>query len=172
MHASTLSRTRAALGLGASLGDRRATLLLACGALAATPGVALVSASRVLATAPIGGVARAFFWNAVLCVETTLTPDALLACCKAVETRLGRRPARRWSDRVIDIDVLLYDRQVIDTAALCVPHPRLTERPFFVQALLEAWPDAPTPTFTHPWSFFLRGERLAPVVGTLPVRRR
>ena len=161
--------TRAALGLGASLGPRAATLHLAARALDAHPHIRVVRGSRILATPPVGGVALASFLNVVLLVETTLSPEALLAVAKDREVRLGRRPSRRWCDRVLDIDILLYGATVVATPTLRVPHARLAERDFFLQALSEAWPDAPNPWTALPWSATLRPRSLCPVVGVLPI---
>ncbi|MFZ5478333.1 MAG: 2-amino-4-hydroxy-6-hydroxymethyldihydropteridine diphosphokinase [Myxococcota bacterium] len=159
------TRAEVALALGSSLGDRAEALRLALSALEVTPGLRVVRVSRVLATAPAGGVARGVFLNAVVRGVAALSPAELLATCKRIERLLRRRPARRWADRVVDVDVLLYDRAVIAEPDLRVPHPRLAERDFLLQALAEVWPDAPNPWTGEPW---LRARRLAPVVGTLP----
>lgn len=160
--------TPAALALGASLGDRARTLLLAARAVDAQAGIRVVGSSAILATPPVGGVARRSFLNAVLYIETDLAPAELLATCKGLEVRLGRRPTRSWADRVIDIDVLLYGRLVLTTGTLRVPHPRLAERDFFLQALAEAWPDAPNPWTGAPWSNTLRSRREYPAVARIP----
>lgn len=157
-----------ALALGASLGDTARTLRLAVHALDATPGLRVERCSRVLATPPAGGVARGAFLNAVLRARTTLSPSALLAACKEIEVRLGRRPTRRWADRVLDVDILLYDRLVLATEALRIPHPRLPERDFFLAALAEAWPDAVNPWTGLRWTDTLPARGSWPVVGTLP----
>ncbi|MDP2312476.1 MAG: 2-amino-4-hydroxy-6-hydroxymethyldihydropteridine diphosphokinase [Pseudomonadota bacterium] len=163
--------THAALGLGASLGDRARALRLAVYALQARPDVHVEAASRVYATSPVGGVASHGFLNAVIRVRTTLPPLALLQVCKAIEQRLGRRPTRRWADRVLDIDILLYGDQVVAEPGLRIPHPRLAERDFFLAALAEAWPDAPNPWTRLRWTDTLRARGAWPVVGTLPVVR-
>lgn len=160
-----------ALALGASLGDRAGALVLAVRALDAAPGLELVRCSRVFATPAAGGVARQGFLNAVLRARTTLAPLELLDLCKAVEVRLGRRPARSWADRVLDVDILLYGRRIVATERLRVPHARLAERDFFLQALAEAWPDAPNPWTGLPWSASLPPRRTYPVVGALPAPR-
>jgi 2-amino-4-hydroxy-6-hydroxymethyldihydropteridine diphosphokinase len=158
----------AALALGASLGDRLRTLTLAVYALDARPDVTIVRSSRVYATAPVGGVATGGFLNAVVQIRTSLPPLELLAACKELERRLGRRPTRSWADRVLDIDILLYDRRVVTEPALRIPHPRLAERDFFLAALAEAWPDAPNPWTGLPWAATLRARRAWPIAGVLP----
>ena len=158
----------AAISLGASMGHRLRTIRLAVAGIACAPGVRLSAVSRVWATAPVGGVARAPFLNAVVVVETSLPPEALLAACRRLEVRLGRRVTRRWADRVLDLDVLLYDRAVLDTPTLSVPHPRLAERPFLLGLLYEAWPDAPNPWTARPWRVDLPYRGAPNVVATLP----
>jgi 2-amino-4-hydroxy-6-hydroxymethyldihydropteridine diphosphokinase len=134
-----------ALSLGSSLGNRLAQLQMALCTLHAQEGLFIRRSSRVAWTPAVGGVARASFLNAVLYAETSLSAEALLACCKRLETRLGRQPSRRFAERVIDIDILLYGQQRRQNDPL-LPHPRLSERDFFLDLLSEVWPEAPDPS--------------------------
>lgn len=77
------------------------------------------------------------FLNAVVQVDTELTPEALLLAAKEVERELGRQPRTRFGPREIDVDVLLYDEERRDTPELTIPHPRLHERPFVQAPLAE-----------------------------------
>lgn len=156
----------AAIALGSSLGPSRRVLALAVSMLAATPGITGVRPSRIFLTPPDGGVARRPFLNAALRLRTTLPPDALLARCRAIEHRLGRRPTRRWADRVLDLDILLYGSLTLDTPALTLPHPRMHGRAFQLLPLLDCWPDVP-----GPWADHARGMGALPVVGVLGVPR-
>jgi 2-amino-4-hydroxy-6-hydroxymethyldihydropteridine diphosphokinase len=140
----------AALALGSNLGDRLATLQGALDALAGTPGVEVVGASSVYETAPVGGPAQGAYLNAVVVVTTTLTPHELLAVGAAVEQRFDRVREERWGPRTLDIDVLAYGDQVVDTPDLQVPHPRAHERAF----VLVPWAD-------------LEPERVVPGHGTV-----
>jgi 2-amino-4-hydroxy-6-hydroxymethyldihydropteridine diphosphokinase len=158
-----------ALALGASLGDRAGSLQLALRALDAHPELAIVRCSRIYATQPVGGVAHQGFLNAVVRVRTPLAPLALLDLCQELERRLGRRRARSWADRVLDIDILLYGTAVIATERLRVPHARLAERDFFLACLAEAWPEAPNPWTGLPWAARLPASRAYPVVGVFPM---
>lgn len=160
--------TVVALGLGSSMGDRRRMLRLAVHALDAAPGITLERCSRIVATAPAGGAASGMFLNAAVRARTTLAPAELMRVCRAIEARLGRRPTRRWGDRVIDIDLLLYGERIVAEGSLRVPHPRLVERDFVLIPLLEVWPDAP-----NPWTHLRYRDTIAPraslpVVGALP----
>ncbi|MDP2307648.1 MAG: 2-amino-4-hydroxy-6-hydroxymethyldihydropteridine diphosphokinase [Pseudomonadota bacterium] len=156
-----------AIAFGASLGDRAASIRLALHALDATEGLRLVRTSRLYATAAVGGAAGAVFFNAVARFETTRTPSELLPILRALEVRLGRRPTRRWADRVIDLDLLLYGRQVVTEPGLRIPHPRMVERAFVMTPLREAWPDAINPYTGLRYADTLPAPPL-PVVGVLP----
>jgi len=132
--------TRAYLALGSNLGDRRAHLQLAVDAFAAEPDVRVVAASRVYETAPVGGPPQDAYLNAVIAVDTTLEPHALLHRCRAVEERAARVRAERWGPRTLDVDVLLYDDVRLDDAELTVPHPRMWERGFVLAPLRDVAP--------------------------------
>ena len=131
------------LGLGTNLGDRRANLSAAVAALAALGTVARVS--DVYESDAVGYLDQPHFWNLALQLVTTLTPVELLAAIKDIETRLGRVPSFRMGPRLIDIDILLYDRDVLDTASLQLPHPGMLERAFVLWPLIEL-----DPGLTHP----------------------
>ena len=139
--------TAALIALGANLGDRQANLDRALQLLAARPGVRLVAASSSHATRPIGGPReQADFLNAAALVETSLDPVALLAALREIETALGRRrDGPRWSPRSIDLDLLLFGSQIIESADLTVPHPRMAFRRFVIEPAAEV-----APTMIHP----------------------
>lgn len=119
----------AIIGMGSSLGDREGALRLAVQALDAAEGVEVVAVARLYRTLPMGAAAG-WFLNSAVRVRTRRSPRALLALCKALERRLGRRPSARWSDRALDLDILLYGDRVRRGSALRLPHPGLAERSF------------------------------------------
>lgn len=160
----------AVLGLGSSLGDRRVLLQLAVQALAALPDVAVVSVSRIWQSVPVGA-ARQRFFNAAVRVDTTRTPRQLLAVCKNIEARLGRRPGVRWSDRPLDLDILLFGNQRIRAAGLRVPHARLHERSFALVPALEVAPDAWHAALRRPLHELLPGSHDLCPVGVLVAPR-
>lgn len=129
------------MGLGSNLGDRLANLQRAVELLAARPGLRVERSSRVYETEPVGGPPQPEYLNAVVEVQTTLSPHDLLAACMDVEQRMGRVRAERWGPRIIDIDVLTYDEEEVDEPDLVVPHPRMHERAFVLVPLLELDPD-------------------------------
>ena len=135
-----------AIGLGASLGERRLAVETALRSLAAKPGLTLLRASRWYRTPPLaGGSARNWFVNGVAVFASELEPEEVLDRCVALEVRAGRRRARHWGDRPLDLDVLLAEGVVRDTGRLTLPHPAIARRPFVLVPLLEVWPDAADP---------------------------
>jgi 2-amino-4-hydroxy-6-hydroxymethyldihydropteridine diphosphokinase len=137
---------RAFLGLGSNVGDRLANLSRAVGLLCAEDGVRVRRSSRVWETDPVGGPPQPDFLNAVVEVETVLSPRELLAVCHRVESALGRVRDVQWGPRTIDVDLLLFDDRVVADPDLVVPHPRMTERAFVVLPLLELDADLRLPS--------------------------
>jgi 2-amino-4-hydroxy-6-hydroxymethyldihydropteridine diphosphokinase len=132
---------RAFVGLGSNLGDRAANLRDALEALAAEPGVAVTAVSSFRDTEPVGLKEQPRFLNAAAALETELAPRALLERLLAVERGLGRtREGPRFGPRAIDLDLLVYGEQRIDEPGLEVPHPRLHERRFVLEPLVELDP--------------------------------
>jgi len=142
------------LGMGANLGDRQQTIEKAVQMLAQTPDIKIINQSAYYETEPIGYTAQDWFLNNVLHIRTTLTPAALLKVTQAIEQQLGRVRTIRWGPRTIDIDILFYGEQIINTPDLIIPHPRLLERAFVVIPLLEIAPEIHYPG----------GQRLAAMV--------
>jgi 2-amino-4-hydroxy-6-hydroxymethyldihydropteridine diphosphokinase len=136
---------RAHVGLGSNLGDRVMALMSALRALDATPGVRVVRASRAYESEPWGVTDQPAFANAVAELDVAVGPGELLAVCKRVERELGRVPGARFGPRAIDVDVLLFGGERVDTADMVIPHPRLLERDFVVTPLLEIDPKALLP---------------------------
>jgi 2-amino-4-hydroxy-6-hydroxymethyldihydropteridine diphosphokinase len=138
--------TRVYIGLGANLGDRAAMLQAAVEQLAAEPGIEVVAVSPVHETDPVGYTAQPRFLNAAAAVETELPPRAVLDRLLGIERRLGRaRDGPRFGPRTIDLDLLLYGNERIDEPGLEVPHPRLHERLFALEPLLELDPELELP---------------------------
>lgn len=130
--------------LGANLGDRAQTLRRAAELLSDRVGN-LVRASGLYETAAWGVLDQPTFLNQVLLLETTLEPDVVLDQTQAIEQELGRVRHAHWGARLIDIDMLYYDQQIIQNDRLTVPHPFLHQRRFTLVPLAEIAPD-----FRHP----------------------
>ena len=137
---------RAAIGLGSNLGDRARHIADAVAAIAETGS--LVRVSSLYETAPMGGPKQGPYLNAVVVIDTEFSAQELLERCLAVERDQGRERRERWGPRTLDLDILLYGDQAIDEECLKVPHPRVAERRFVLEPLLEVWPDATLPDGT------------------------
>lgn len=132
------------VGIGANLGDARANVADAVARLAALPGVRLVRASSSYRTAPIDSSGDDYV-NAVACLDTKLPAHALLHALRAIEQAHGRERPYHNAPRTLDLDLLLYGAETIDTPELTVPHPRMLDRAFVLAPLLEIAPDAEVP---------------------------
>ena len=121
---------RAALGLGSNLGDRGAHLMRAVKTLRATPQIVVVAVSPFVETDPVGGPEQPDFLNAVVVVETALSPRALLSLAHQCESDAERERGERWGPRTLDVDVLAYGDLTTDDPELTLPHPRVTDRAF------------------------------------------
>jgi 2-amino-4-hydroxy-6-hydroxymethyldihydropteridine diphosphokinase len=141
--------SRAAIGLGANVGDRAASLRAAIDRIAGLGSV--VAVSSMFETAPWGITDQPAFLNAALVLDTELSPRALLDALLAIERDLGRDRARevRWGPRRIDLDILLYDDRV-EEGDPALPHPRLHERAFVLVPLAEIAPDLVHPRLGLP----------------------
>jgi 2-amino-4-hydroxy-6-hydroxymethyldihydropteridine diphosphokinase len=157
--------TRAFVGLGSNLGDRLAQLGAAVAALDATPGIRVVAVSRAYESEPWGVADQPAFANAVAALDVELAPRELLAVCKRIEAELGRVAGVRFGPRALDIDVLLFGEEAIDSPELTVPHPRLLERDFVVTPLLEIAPDVRLPDGTAPSREGATAGRVTSVLG-------
>jgi 2-amino-4-hydroxy-6-hydroxymethyldihydropteridine diphosphokinase len=127
--------TRSYLALGANLGDRLANLRQAV-SLLEERGVRFLRSSRVYETEPVGPP-QPDYLNAVIEVETDLSPRGILIACLAVEQAMGRVRGERWGPRVIDVDILTFGDREVDEPDLQIPHPRMHERAFVMVPLLE-----------------------------------
>jgi 2-amino-4-hydroxy-6-hydroxymethyldihydropteridine diphosphokinase len=137
---SRSSSVQACIGLGANLGDARATLVAAIDALRALPQSALLAVSSVWRSAPIDSSGPDYL-NAVALIETRLAPQALLEALQRIERAHGRERPYRNAPRTLDLDLLLYGEESIATPTLQVPHPRLHERAFVLRPLAEVAPE-------------------------------
>jgi 2-amino-4-hydroxy-6-hydroxymethyldihydropteridine diphosphokinase len=151
------------IALGTNLGDRLATLRDAVRRLRALGRIAAVSS--LYETEPVGYREQPPFLNAVVALETTFAPQALMAALLGIERELGRTRSFPNAPRTIDLDLLLVDDLVIDTPELTLPHPRLHERAFVLIPLAEIAPD-----ITHPILCQTASELLAALPDTSGVK--
>jgi 2-amino-4-hydroxy-6-hydroxymethyldihydropteridine diphosphokinase len=151
-----LNRVKIYLGLGSNMGDRWQNMRRALYLLSQKIRPTLVS--PVYDTAPLGNTEQPRFLNLVCEAITSLTPIELLTLVKEIEIAIRRKPGPPNSPRPIDIDLLFYNDQIINTAELIIPHPRLTERAFVLVPLADI-----VPNFVHP----ITNMRVRQILGNL-----
>ena len=133
------------VALGANLIDPTTQVRAALAALEQIPESRVLSASSLYSTEAITADKQPDYVNAVAALETTLTPDTLLTALFDIENRFGRQREYHHAPRTLDLDLLLYDDQIIDTERLQVPHPRMHLRAFVLKPLTEIAPDIVIP---------------------------
>jgi len=126
------------LGLGTNLGDKTHNLNASIGALALEIG-SVLSVSSFYASKPWGFESVNEFMNGVVLVETSLSPFEVLAKTQQIERNMGRtvKSTGNYEDRIIDIDILLFDNLIMDQPTLIIPHPLLAKRDFVIIPLAE-----------------------------------
>ena len=132
------------LSIGSNLGDRFENLRQAQSYIASEIGH-IARASSVYVTQAWGVRDQPDFLNQALEVKTELTPEKMLEKIQRIEKQMGRIKTEKWSKRLIDIDILFYNQDIIQTENLTIPHPFLHERNFVLAPLAEIAPD-----FLHP----------------------
>ena len=131
---------KAYLGLGTNIGDRLQNLTNAVKALNYLPGTSVAEISPVYETEPWGFAEQATFYNICVEVETELSPRALLGAGLGIEAAMGRERPFKYSPRIIDIDLLLYEGECSDDPELRLPHPLIGERAFVLVPLKDILP--------------------------------
>jgi len=140
-----MKRHQAYIGFGSNLGNRLNNCKNAIEALAALPFCSLFKASSFYETSPVGLVEQPAFINGVVLLETAEDAHWLFGQMVEIEKTFGRIRALKWGPRSIDLDLLFFDDQIINTPELSVPHPLLHERRFVLEPLNEV-----APNFRHP----------------------
>jgi len=128
------------LGLGSNLGNRLDFLNRACSELTAVT-LRDFRASAIYESEPLLKMKQPNYYNQVVCGWTELSPVELVENCQQIENRLGRVRNERWGSRKIDLDILSYGNEIVDTEKLKIPHPEMEKRSFVLLPLLELSPD-------------------------------
>lgn len=134
------------LGLGSNLGNRLDFLNQACSELSAVT-LRDFRASAIFESEPLLQMKQPNYYNQVVCGWTELSPVELMEKCQQIENLLGRVRKERWGSRNIDLDILSYGNEIVDTEKLKIPHPEMEKRSFVLLPLLELSPD-----WVHPES--------------------
>ncbi|MDF1646974.1 MAG: 2-amino-4-hydroxy-6-hydroxymethyldihydropteridine diphosphokinase [Legionellaceae bacterium] len=137
------------LGLGSNLNRPKQQIYRALKALKKLPCSHLKKISPIYQSRPAGVSIQPLYCNAVALIETNLPAHRLLAYCQHIEKQQKRLRLKHFNARTIDIDILLYDSQTIQSPDLIIPHPRLHLRDFVLTPLLDIWPEAHLPNHTY-----------------------
>lgn len=135
------------LGIGSNLGDKQANLNRAVELLRKHPYNRNLTVSRYIVTEPVGDVEQDDFLNGAVGMETLQTPEELLEEIGEIEQDLKRIRKVHWGPRTIDVDILLYDEEILHTETLTIPHPEMHKRSFVLQPLAEIAPYAVHPVY-------------------------
>lgn len=137
---------RAFIGVGSNLGDRKANIAEAIARTGELPETKILRKSSLYESEPHGD-AKTWFINAVVELETEFGPPDLLKKLKAIEETMGRKrvKGKRWGSRIIDLDVLFFDSEVLNTRNLKIPHPEVAKRKFVLLPLAEVAPQLQHP---------------------------
>lgn len=133
------------IGLGSNMGEREEYLYGAIEALNAHPEIEVKKISTFIETKPYGNEKQDDFLNGAIKIETMLSPIQLLDVCQKIEDDFGRERTEQWGPRTLDIDILIYDDQIIETERLVIPHPDMMNRDFVLRPMKEI-----APSFMHP----------------------
>ena len=141
--------SRVFLSIGSNLGDRLSNIQQAVATLSMSDKIKIVKTSSFYETEPWGNKNQEWFINAALAIDTDYSPEELLQYCQNIEVQLGRirKENEKWSQRAIDIDILMYDDLVISSENLIVPHPFMHLRAFVLVPMLEVKSDLVHPVF-------------------------
>ena len=156
---------RAYIATGSNMGDKKAYLDEAVEKLKNHPYCKVVKVSDYITTEPYGGVEQDVFLNGALEIKTLLYPEELLALLNRIEAEAGRERTIHWGPRILDLDILFYDDQLIQDERLIIPHPFVDERAFVLAPLADIAPD-----FVHPQSGETVVQMLARVYSTAVYR--
>ena len=136
------------IGLGSNLDSPGQQLARARHALAVLPATTLMATSALYRSAPLtlpGSAAQPDYFNAVIQLQTTLTPHDLLDALHAIERTQGRQRSESWAARTLDLDILLYDDLQLTDTRLCIPHPGIPQRTFVLYPLQDISPELEIP---------------------------
>jgi len=129
-------KRKATILLGTNLGDQESNLGKACELITNQIGP-ILNQSSVYKTAAWGITDQPDFLNQVIEIETSLIPQVLLEACLSIEDQMGRVRKQKWGERIIDIDILYFDDEIINSSHLTIPHPGIQDRRFTLVPLVE-----------------------------------
>jgi 2-amino-4-hydroxy-6-hydroxymethyldihydropteridine diphosphokinase len=143
------------LSIGSNMGEAIENCKESIRRLESIEGISLKKVSSFYKTSPLGDINQNWFVNCAVCLKTDFTAEVLLQTCLAIETSMGRVRKKRWGERVIDIDLILYGDQIIENEFIHLPHPRMLERGFVLIPMTEIAPEKNHPLSNRPMHTYL-----------------
>ena len=151
------------IAIGSNMESPAANCRQAMDRLAESPGMTLLARSSLYRSEPFGKTDQDWFVNAVVRIDTSLSPEELLQMCLSIEQEMGRTRSEKWGPRIIDLDILFYDDLILKRKGLEIPHPGIPERSFVLVPMNEIAPDS-----IHDADFI---RKVSPTGGGLKARR-
>lgn len=133
------------IGLGSNLGNRKENIITALQKIGKLPKTAIIKSSSIINTKPVGITNQPDFLNCIVQIKTILDPEKLLLELLKIEREMGRIRKQKWGPRIIDLDILFFNNEIINTQDLTVPHPEILNRKFVLTSMKEI-----APQFVHP----------------------
>ena len=138
------------IAIGSNMESPAANCRQAMDRLADLPGMTLLARSSLYRSEPFGKTDQDWFVNAVVRIDTSLSPEELLKTCLSIEQEMGRTRSEKWGPRIIDLDILFYDDLILKLEGLEIPHPGIPERSFVLVPMNEIAPDCIHPQLKKP----------------------
>ncbi len=129
------------IGIGSNLGDKVNNCLQSIKSIERLPGCHVISRSSTFKTEPDGVTGQDWYANCVIQIKTTQRPSELLRSLMDIESGMGRIRKKKWEARIIDLDILLFNQEIVNTDSLSIPHPLLHKRRFVLEPLAQLAPD-------------------------------
>ena len=155
------------IAAGSNIGDRESFLYKALVMVSENESIVINKISSIYETASMGNEEQNNFLNLVFSCETSLTPYQLLQELKSIEIKSGRIEREKWSEREIDLDILLYDTIIINGENISIPHKEMKNRDFVLLPLMEINPYLKDPVSNFSWQYFLDRIEKKYIVGCL-----
>ncbi len=138
------------IAIGSNMESPAANCRRAMDRLGDSPGMTLLARSSLYRSEPFGKTDQDWFVNAVVRIDTSLSPEELLMACLSIEQEMGRSRSEKWGPRIIDLDILFYDDLILKLEGLEIPHPGIPERSFVLVPMNEIAPDCIHPQLKKP----------------------
>ena len=164
-----MESTIAYIGIGSNLGDKSFNCRYSIDQIDKLPGCHVIACSALFKTEPEGVTGQPWYVNCIAQVTGTKRPSEILKGLMNIESAMGRTRKKRWEVRIIDLDILLFGQEIIESNNLIIPHPLLHKRRFVLEPLVQLAPDLVHPVFKLTIRELLNKLPIPPYGGTVEV---